>query len=284
MSGRDPQSGVILVNVLVALAIASSLVVLMLTSQDALLDRARRVSAAQQAEALALGAETSMLVALRRDMDEAPEADHYGEAWALIAQREVELAAGRFSVEIRDARARLDLNALAAGGLAQEQVLSRLVQALGLPEAVAGRILRAARGGDLTDLSQVPGLDAATTQRLDPHVLLAPVPGMINLNTAEAPVIGAVLGNAVAARRLVALRERNEGQVGPEDLTALGLIGGAAGFTSDLYDVTIIAEVDGMAVRLDSRLLRQRDVGRREVVVISRRFGAPMAPPPPEAG
>ncbi|GAD55718.1 general secretion pathway protein GspK [Limimaricola cinnabarinus] len=274
MRARGTEDGVILVNVLVTLAIASSLVVLMLTSQDSLLDRARRVSATAQAEALALGAETSVLVALRRDMEAGPETDHYAEAWALASQQEVELETGRFSVEIRDAHARLDLNGLAAGGIAQVQVLSRLIDELELPPETGPRILTFLRDrGPAASLEQIPGLDAVAIERLRPVADVLPVPGKINLNTADAQVIGAVLQSRTAARRLVALRERNGGWVESGDVAALGLIGAGVGLVSDLFDVTVRAEVDGMEVHLESRLQRRRGMGTREVVVISRRFG-----------
>ncbi len=275
MNAREAEGGVILVNVLVTLAIASSLVVLMLTSQDSLLDRARRVSAAVQAEALAIGAETSVLVALRRDMETGPDADHYAEAWASVAQQEVELETGRFSVEIRDAHSRLDLNGLAAGGIAQTQILSRLIEELELPPETVQRILTFLRNrGPATSLEQIPGLDAVAIERLRPVADVLPVPGEINLNTADALVIGAVLQNRTAARRLVALRERNGGWVETDDIAALGLIASGAGLVSDLFDVIIVAEVDEMKVRLESRLLRRQGIGTREVVVISRRFGS----------
>ncbi|WP_341212346.1 type II secretion system protein GspK [uncultured Limimaricola sp.] len=275
MNTREAEAGVILVNVLVTLAIASSLVVLMLTSQDSLLDRARRVSATVQAEALALGAETSVLVALRRDMETGPDTDHYAEAWASVAQQEVELETGRFSVEIRDAHARLDLNGLAAGGIAQTQILSRLIEELELPPETVPRILTFLRNrGPATSLEQIPGLDSVAIERLRPVADVLPVPGEINLNTADALVIGAVLQNRTAARRLVALRERNGGWVETDDIATLGLIAPGAGLVSDLFDVIIVAEVDGMKVRLESRLLRRQGIGTREVVVISRRFGS----------
>jgi general secretion pathway protein K len=64
---RRTDDGIILVNVLVALALGSALVVLMFTSQDNLIDRTRRAAAATQAEALALGGEASVVAALQRD-------------------------------------------------------------------------------------------------------------------------------------------------------------------------------------------------------------------------
>lgn len=274
MSARQVDGGVILVNVLVTLAIASSLVVLMLTSQDSQVGHARRVSAAVQAEALALGAETSVLVALRRDMETAPDTDHYAEDWASVAQQEVELETGRFSVEIRDAHARLDLNGLAAGGIAQTQILTRLIEELELPPETGPRILTFLRNrGPAKSLEQIQGLDAVTINRLRPVADVLPVPGQVNLNTADALVIGAILQNRMAAHRLVALRKRNGGWVEDGDVAALGLMGAGVGLVSDLFDVIVRAEVDGAEIQLVSRLLRRRGIGTHEVVVIARRFG-----------
>ncbi len=272
---RRDEDGVILVNVLVALALGAALVTLMLTSQDGAIDRTRRASAAAQAEALALGAETSVAVALRRDMVEAPEADSLSEPWAEAAQQEVVLETGRFAVTIRDAQGRLDLNGLAGGGLAQSELLRRLVAELELPAATATRIEEAVRGdAPPLRLDQMEGLDADAIAALDPVVAFLPVPGAVNFNTADPVLMGVVLGNRTAARRLAQLRER-EGAINRDDLAELGLVPGpGVGFRSDVWDVEVLAEVDGVAVMLTSRLLRLRAPGSEEVVVIARRFGA----------
>ena len=275
---RAPETGVILVNVLVALALGATLVMLMLTSQDGAIDRARRASAASQAEALALVAETSVLVALRHDMIEAPDADHLNEPWAQAAQAEVVLETGRFSVALRDVQAGLDLNGLRAGGLLQIQALDRLAADLELPPDTADRIVAAMRDGPmLSRLGQVDGLDEEARTRLAPHVTFLPRPATVNLNSADPLLMGAMLGNRTAARRLADMRER-DGALVPQDLLDLGLIpDGATGFTSDVWDVVVLAEVDGVAVTLTSRLVRQRGQGSVEVIVASRHFG-------PEAG
>ena len=76
----------------------------------------------------------------------------------------------------------------------------------------------------------------------------------------------------VAARRLADQRDR-EGSLDGEDLAALGLVPTAAvGFTSNVWDVEVLAEVDGVALRLESRLVRRRGPGVAEVVVTARRF------------
>lgn len=278
MSPRPPDAGLILVNVLVALALGATLVTLMLTSQETAIDRARLAGAADQALALALGAETSVLVALRRDMAEAPEADSLAEPWAKAAQAEVTLATGTFQVTIADAQGRLDLNGLVAGGVVQEQALARLAAVLELPEATPGLILAGLRDrGPLRSLAEVEGLDATARAALALYVAFlpprGPVPGAVNLNSADPVLIGALLGSPTAARRLAALRAR-DGALVAQDLTDLGLLpGGLVGFTSDAWDVTVRAEVDGVTARLASRLLRLRRPGVEEVVVASRRIG-----------
>lgn len=284
---RRGEDGVILVNVLVALALGAALVTLMLTSQDGAIDRTRRAAAAAQAEALALGAETSVMVALRRDMAEAPEADSLAEPWAAAAQQEVVLATGRFAVKVRDAQAGLDLNGLAGGGLAQAELLRRLVAELQIPAQAATLIEQAVRAdAPLLRLEEVEGLDPEAVAALAPVVAFLPVPGAVNLNTADPVLMGVVLGSRTAARRLAQLRDR-EGMIDRDDLAELGLVPGpGVGFRSDVWDVEVLAEVDGVAVTLTSRLLRLRSPGLAEVVVIARRFGAASGPllPLPEEG
>jgi general secretion pathway protein K len=279
---RPREAGMILVNVLVALALGAALVTLMMTSQEEAIDRARRAGAAAQAEALALGAETSVAVALRRDLEESPETDSYGEDWAQAAQAEVELATGRFAVTLRDAQAGLDLNGLSGGGLAQTQDLARLVAVLELPPETADRIAAAERErGPLLRLDQIEELDAETAARLAPFVSFLPRPRPVNLNTADPLLMRALLGNSAVARRLAAQREQN-GTLARQNLLDLGLIPtGNVGFQSDIWDVTVLATVDGVAVTLNSRLVRDRGPGTAEVVVASRRWGDRPAGPLP---
>ncbi len=271
---RNTDAGVILINVLVALALGAAIVVLMFTSQETLVDRTRRAAAATQAEALAMGGEASMVAALRRDMDEAPEVDHFAEPWALATQEKVVLATGRFSVTVTDLRGKLDLNALSLGGLAQQQVFLRLTTALGLPDRAAASIIDAlVRGGPVRDLADIPGLDDAERETLAPHVSLLPTRAPLNINTAEAVVLAAVLGSVSGARQLLKLRE-DKGFLTKGDLAEAGIIQlGGIGFTSDAFDVTSRAEVDGTTVTLNSRLLRHSDLDTNLVVVTTRRFG-----------
>lgn len=274
---RAPNDGIILVNVLVALALGAALVVLMFTSQDNLIDRSRRAAAASQAEALALGGEASIVAALARDMVEAADTDNLTEDWAAIQQEAVELATGTFSVQVADAQALFDVNQLQDGGLLQAQTLAILVAQAGLPASVGQSIAAQIRAdGPVADLDALRDLDAETRAVLGDRLVALPVPGDVNLNTAPLPVLTAVLGNAATATRLLALRDR-QGFVTPADLAGLGGIAATGvGFTSDVFDVTVTAGVDDTTVALVSRVLRlHRTPAEREVRVISRRIMAP---------
>ncbi len=278
LQGRNPEAGVVLINVLVALALGSAIVVLMFTSQENLMDRTQRAAAATQAEALALGAEASLIAALRRDMETAPDTDHMAEPWALAAQEEVQLETGTFAIAVTDAQARFDLNGLAAGRLLQQQILARLVTSLDLPDQVALDIIdRVTRRGPMRSLSEVDTLDAQTRATLAPHISLLPLLGDVNINTASEAVIAAVLGSPSAARQLVKRREQSgfltRGDVSDAGIVALNGIG----FTSNVYDVESRAEVDGTTVTLTSRLIRESLLGQKDTYAIERSFSAHIA-------
>lgn len=279
MTARPPDTGVILVNVLVALALGAALVTLMLTSQDVEIDRARRAAALAQAEAIAFGAEASVVVALRRDMRDGPDTDHLAEPWAAVAQSEVTLGPGRFSVTLHDAQARLNLNDLGDSGIVGQQVLLRLVTLLGLPAGTATTISQAiAQRGPVQGLTDIAGLSDQARDALAPHVSFLTVGAQVNLNTAGAEVLAAVVGSGSVAARLVQVRSRNGGFLTAGDLTDAGVIGTAgADFRSDTWDVVVVVEVDGVTLTLASRILRLREIGLADVYVIARRIGSQTA-------
>lgn len=265
------DSGVILIQVLVVLAIGSAITVLMFTSQTPLLDRAGRSAAALQGEALTFGAEKSVVLALQRDMKTAPETDHYQEDWNAVAQSNVTLQTGTFSVAIVDVQSRFNLNILTEPGVVQSQIFLRLTRSLDLPDSVASVVAQhlASRGAVQT-LDEITALDVTARATLAPHVVALPNAAQINLNTANATVIAAVLGNTAAARQLVKQRDKT-GFMTPQDLRNAGvLVTNGAGFTSQFFDVTSRADVDGVSITLTSRIARVTGVGVQDTRVISR--------------
>tara|TARA_R110000796_G_scaffold49077_5_gene117465 strand:- start:141 stop:998 length:858 start_codon:yes stop_codon:yes gene_type:complete len=274
---RDCDGGVVLINVLVILSIASIVVFLMLTSQDVSLRRAQSMAAATAADALARGAEASAVTALRRDMVNAPDTDNYAEPWAQVAQQEAGLSTGRFSVTIRDAQAKLNLTRLAGGAQVEVEALLRVLAELEISRADGARIATeiAGRPG-LKNLSDLRSISPETVNALSPYVDFLPATATINLNTAAPLLLRAVLNNGSAALRLESMR-KSAGLLTPQDLDRVGAVQPAlAGFTSQNFDIDIFAEVDDITVNLHSRIARLESFAGRSVVVTRRAYGVPL--------
>lgn len=274
---RDCDGGVVLINVLVILSIASIVVFLMLTSQDVSLRRAQSMAAATAADALARGAEASAVTALRRDMVNAPDTDNYAEPWAQVAQQEAGLSTGRFSVTIRDAQAKLNLTRLAGGAQVEVEALLRVLAELEISRADGARIATeiAGRPG-LKNLSDLRSISPETVNALSPYVDFLPATATINLNTAAPLLLRAVLNNGSAALRLESMR-KSAGLLTPQDLDRVGAVQPVlAGFTSQNFDIDIFAEVDDITVNLHSRIARLESFAGRSVVVTRRAYGVPL--------
>lgn len=273
---RNDESGVVLVNVLVVLAIAGGLMLLLVSGQDASLGRVSRSSDAAIAEQIALGAEASVVAALRRDMDTAPEIDHLGEAWAVsVIQEKVDLPTGAFSVQVSDHQAKYDINQLADLTAGTQAFAQRLTDALDLPAETPtriGRILRAV--GPIRHLNDLAafGISQNTIDTLSPHVTALPVSGTVNLNSVGPFLLTVMLQNQTQARQLIRLRDR-QGAITVSALREAGILRPQnSGFTSDIYEVDVQAEAGTARLRLRSLVVRQDDRGAKSVTVLERRF------------
>ena len=132
--------------------------------------------------------------------------------------------------QIVDAQARFNLNNLVdATGKAdnlQRAAFRRLLVNLGLPEqlesALVVRLMNARPTVvdkrvipatlpplmRLTDLADIPGVDGSALQKLQPHAIVLPQPSKVNLHTASAEVIAAMLDIQLGqAKRFVRNRE-----------------------------------------------------------------------------
>lgn len=288
MTGRDGEAGVILVNVLVVLAIAAGLLVVMLDTQDRALSRGRLGANVAQAEALALGAEASVRTALRRDMTDAAREDHLNEPWATALQEEVTLDTGRFRVAVRDANAKFDINRLSERRIEDARAFLRIGAAAGLDEAAATAVAaRIVTGGPIRSLSDLAGsgVPARDIAALRPLVDALSGEERVNLNTVGEAALSALLNNPIAAARLVRIRT-SAGRIDPADLERVGVVQPVGtGFTSDLWDIDVAAQVDDAEVRMVSRVRRIRGVGANAVVAVRRRRGPDVGErPDPPAG
>ncbi|GLQ29493.1 general secretion pathway protein GspK [Sulfitobacter pacificus] len=272
MNQRKKDSGV----VLVVLAIAGGLMVLLISSQEAALDRIARAADASVVTQIAMGAEASVVDALRRDLDDAPETDHFNEPWARsVIQDEVLLPTGRFSVQITDLQAKFDVNLLMDVTAGTQDFARRLMVAVEQPPEMANRIARvlAAIGpvAKLEDLENY-GVTQETLSAIAPHVTALPVPGTINLNSVNPFLLNVMLKNRSQTAQLIRTRE-SRGALSREALHNVGALRPQnSGFTSNAYLVDILATAGEAQIRMQSVVVRRNARGEKAVEIVERRF------------
>ncbi|WP_174539232.1 type II secretion system minor pseudopilin GspK [Fertoeibacter niger] len=274
---RQGQSGVVLINVLVILALTSAMVFAMISLSDLSIARSQRFSEAGQAQALIAAGEASAMVALRRDMEEGAATDHPGEPWAQIAQAEVRIDAGRFALQIADAQGLFNLNSLPGSGAAGAQILQRIVAVLDLPADVGPRIIaRLAQPAPLerlADLVAEAGLEDAEVTRLATLVTVLPGRTEVNVNTAPEALLAVLADNPVQANALAGRRARN-GFLTPADVAAARVIlPPGVGYTSRFFALRVTVTVGETTQTAASLLQRRRDAGGPQVAVIARDSG-----------
>ena len=283
---RRPDEGIVLVNVLVLLGLASTVVYLMLSLGDLSIARSQRFGEAGQALALVRAGEQSAIAALRRDMIEAPETDHAAEPWAEVAQADIEIPGGAFELEIADAQGLLNLNALVASGLQGQQALRSVVAAIELPPETVARVTTTVIvDGPLErveDLTWRAGLSPEEVAALAQFVTALPGTGPVNINAAPAELIAILLQSPVPARVLASIRDRN-GFVTPDDVAAARVIlPPGVGYRSDLYRLRVSVRIGDTVQSMESLLQRRDGPQGPEVVVVARRNAtAAVSPPPP---
>ncbi len=263
----------ILLNIVSLVALASAILMLMLSTGSTGVDRSVRFREASQAAVLARSGEMSATTALRRDAEEAPESDHAAEPWAKVIEREAAIEGGTFTLSISDAQARFNVNNLGQDALLSAAAAAPLLSALRIDPAVAMRIGAAIReGGPLLRLSQLRelGIEDEMAQRLAPLITFLPQPTSINLNSASEDLLALLFGNPAAAQMIVAQRRR-AGFVTPADLASFGLsVPPGAGFTSNHYWVRTTVTIGETPQTLTSLLYRTVRDGRPEVVTLGR--------------
>lgn len=264
-----PDSGVVLLNVLVILALCAALLVAMLRLSDNGIARSGLYSDASQALSVALAGEASAVAALRRDLAEAPLADHASEGWARIAQDPTPIPGGSFALQIADAQARLNLTGLT--GVVALQRLQALAAALELRPEVAQRLaLRLSQpqpAASLDSLARDAGISATEMDRLAPFVVLLPEPSPVNLNACPDLLLAVLFGNPATAAALAERRAR-QGFVTEGDLEAVSaVLPPGAGFTSRFFTVDTAVRIGAVEQRMHSLL--QRGFGPGGVPVVA---------------
>jgi general secretion pathway protein K len=283
---RPADAGVVLINVLVLLGLAATVVYMMLSLGDLSIARSQRFGEAGQALALIRAGEQSAIVALRRDMIEAPGIDHAGEAWGSIAQDRVAIEGGSFELRIADAQGRFNLNVLTGEDLQASQTLEAIVADLELPRGIAARIAASiARDGplrELGDLTTRAGIAPADVELLATLVTALPGRTDVNVNAAPPELLAILLQNSVQARVLAATRAR-VGFLTPENVEAAGaILPPGVGFVSSFFEVSTAVQIGGTRQAIHSLVQRRRgEEGVEEVAVVRRRNATAAVPSPP---
>lgn len=218
------QRGVALIMAIVMVAIATVLAVRIGTRASLDLRRTAGLIALDQAWHVALGAEAWAIEVLRKDREDS-QTDHLGERWAQpIPPLPVDGGAVRGALE--DMQGRFNLNNLLTNdGTVNEHAVARFERLLenagadrrwariaadwldtdtvpGFPDgAEDGNYLsqnppyRAANGPvtTITELMALPGMTLEEYLRIRPHVAALPLGSDINICTASAPVLAALV-------------------------------------------------------------------------------------------
>ncbi|WP_396593883.1 general secretion pathway protein GspK [Brevundimonas sp. R86498] len=273
-TSRLRREGMILLNVLLVLAVASVAVLIMISTQDIEVQRSTRLRDAAQASAYARAGELSAITALRRDALTAAATDNLTEPWAALSQQDIAVPNGRFALAIEDEQAHFNLNALQTGDAGPIDLFQRIGAALEVDPASLIRIATVVRvAGPLTDdsLIRAAGVPRADLDRLLPYVTLLPPRAGVNLNTVNPSLLALMTNDPEVAQALLEQRSA-QGYLLPGDVAAAGAASlPGAGYTSDHYRVITTVTVGDVTQVLDSRLARLRAPGTVDVVVTGRR-------------
>ena len=285
---RAREEGMILVNVLMFVAIASGLVLLLVNREELALDRAIRTREAARALAVVRGGELSAIVALRRDAATAPEADHIRESWARLSESGAPIEGGRFDLAIADAEGRFNVNSVRSGEAASIVLFQTIAREAGLSgEQIVAAIRYVRTQGPVTDLRplRLGGLEPGRAARLEALVTALPGRTTINLNAADDEMLRILFRDSAVAERLAAIRER-QGYLTAADLSGQNAAKpwGTA-FTSNHFWVRTRATIGGTSQQAATLIQRRRAPGGAvEAVPVQRWRNAavpPGAPPLP---
>ncbi|AJP72163.1 type II secretion system minor pseudopilin [Sphingomonas hengshuiensis] len=279
---RDDEQGMILINVLMFVAIASGLVLLMINREELALDRGLRTRESSRALAVVRGGELSALTALRRDAELAGDVDHAGEPWARVSESGAPIDGGTFDLAIADAEGRFNINAVRSGEAGSLVLFQTIGNEAGLtPEQIVMAVEYVRLQGPVTDLRplRLAGIEPAKADRLERLVTALPGRTALNLNAADEEMLRILFRDPVVASRLAAVRAR-QGYLTLKDLTDQNVtMPWGASFRSNTFWVRTRATIGETSQQAATLIQRRRSPeGVLEVVPVERWRGAAVPP------
>jgi len=259
---RRRDEGMVLLNVLIIVALASAVATVMILAREAATTRTVSFFEASQAKALLEGGELTVASALRRDSLVAAQTDHLREDWAQqVSQAETVIAGGRFALSVVDGQSLFNLNTVASGAPSQLAMWARIAAQAGLDPAAAehARLFISAHA-PLTRLSELgaAGLTPSAIERLSHLVTALPGATSVNLNTAPEPLFAMLVEDQRQASALLG-RRRRLGYLTPSDFAGVGAsLPAETGFTTNFVWVRTVAQIG------DTRLVRRSLIERRD--------------------
>lgn len=282
---RQEESGMILINVLMFVAIAAGMVLLLINREEIALDRGLRTREAARALAIARGGELSAVVALRRDMAK-PGMDYPAEPWGQLSESGAPIEGGTFDLAISDAEGRFNVNALRDGEAGAQILFHTIGAGVGLEDSQIDSVVQLIRlQGPVTDLRplRLLGLQPDVTARLSRLLTALPGQTTVNLNAADQELLAILFKDPLIAERLVAVRKR-KGFIGPEDLAdQKATIPWGASFRSNTFWVRTRVTIGGTSQQVATLMKRGYDGdGKAQVLPIERWRNAAVPPDAPE--
>ncbi|MES2868834.1 MAG: type II secretion system protein GspK [Pseudomonadota bacterium] len=278
---RRDQQGIALITVLLVMSLALLITAGMLRSQRLSLHSNAQQIHQLQLRQLGFAGEAWARQRLRTLVPDPKAAVAAGQAWA-NGQPNLAIDDGQIDVEIEDLSGRFNITALLTKGPADEVMVQRwlrLQTQLKVPLLDASA-LQGQSFSDISQLRQVPGVDAQWFVRMQPWIVLLDKSAILNINTASATVLATLQGITPSlAHRLVAERPL-QGFNSVEDFTftpaliGLGIQANGLGINSRWFRITTHVRLGQSRLRLESDVARNLDTGQWHL--LQRRFLAPI--------
>lgn len=278
---RRDQQGIALITVLLVMSLALLITAGMLRSQRLSLHSNAQQIHQLQLRQLGFAGEAWARQRLRTLVPDPKAAVAAGQAWA-NGQPNLAIDDGQIDVEIEDLSGRFNITALLTKSPADEVMVQRwlrLQTQLKVPLLDASA-LQGQSFSDISQLRQVPGVDAQWFARMQPWIVLLDKSATLNINTASATVLATLQDiTPNLAHRLVAERPL-QGFNSVEDFTftpaliGLGIQSNGLGINSRWFRITTHVRLGQSRLRLESDVARNLNTGQWHL--LQRRFLAPI--------
>lgn len=277
---RKAQQGIALLTVLLVMSLALLITAGMLRSHRLALHSSAQQIHQLQLRQLSIAGETWGRQRLRDMLVDPKAVVAAGQGWA-TGTPALDSENARIEVQIEDLAGRFDMTALLGKAPVDEVIAQRWLRLQTLLEVtpVPASTLQGLSLSDISQLRQVPGVDARWLTRMQAWLALLGSGGLLNINTASATLLATLEGvTSDMARRLVAERPL-QGYASVQDFTflpaliGLGVQSQGLGIGSRWFRITTEVRLGQSRLRLESDMARNLETGKWHL--LQRRFLAP---------